>query len=90
MNLKVRFTNHKSAMITKKKTCEVAIHYNEIPHKLSDFSFICIESISNTENIDQILLNREAYGVPNYLLGNHMGLNKRLEFKSSRRINYNL
>ena len=76
-------------MITKKKTCEVAIHYNEIPHKLSDFSFICIEFL-NTENIDQILLNREAYWCAQLFTWQLYGLNKILEFKSSRRINYNL
>ena len=29
---KVRFRNHKSAMRTNKKTCEVAFHYNSSPH----------------------------------------------------------
>ena len=28
---KVRFRNHKSAMNTGKKTCEVAIHFGELP-----------------------------------------------------------
>ena len=29
---KVRFRNHKSAMLTNMKTCEAAIHYNKKPH----------------------------------------------------------
>ena len=86
---KVRFRNHKSAMLTKKKTCEVAIHFNEISHQLSDFSFICLESIHNTENTDQILLNREAYWSSQLFTWQPHGLNKRQEFKSTNRINYN-
>ncbi|KAK3721272.1 hypothetical protein QZH41_011155 [Actinostola sp. cb2023] len=37
---KVRFRNHKSAMKTNKKTCEVAIHFNASNHSLADFVFI--------------------------------------------------
>ena len=40
---KVRFRNYKSSMITNKMTCEVAIHYNKIPHKLDEFDFVVIE-----------------------------------------------
>ena len=61
---KVRFRNHKSSMITNKKTCEVAIHYNKIPHKLNDFEFVVMEQIDNSNNlhnIDELLLTREAY-----------------------------
>ena len=60
---KVRFRNHKSSMITNKITCEVAKHYNSIPHNLDDFEFIVIEQInnnSNVHNIDELLLTREA------------------------------
>jgi len=35
----IRFGNHKSAMITKKRTCEVAIHFNKEPRALADFEF---------------------------------------------------
>ena len=34
---KVRFRNHKSAMNTGKNTCEVAIHFNNTPHSLTEF-----------------------------------------------------
>ena len=37
---KVRFRSHKSAMSTKKNTCEVAIHFNKETHVLSDFDGI--------------------------------------------------
>ena len=61
--LKVRFRNHKSAMITKKRTCEVAVHFNREPHQLSDFSFTGIEQVHNTSdmNSNDKLLTREAY-----------------------------
>ena len=36
---KVRFRNHKSSMLTKKKSCEVAVHFNSSPHCLQDFEF---------------------------------------------------
>ena len=41
-DFRIRFCNHKSAMITNKTACEVAIHFNKIPHTLGDFSFQCI------------------------------------------------
>lgn len=34
---KARFRNHKSSMTTNKKSCEVAIHFNSIPHLLQYF-----------------------------------------------------
>ena len=85
---KVRFRNHKSAMLTNKKTCEVAIHFNASPHNLSDFSFICIESIISLENIDRILLNREAYWCSQLFTWQPHGLNKRQELNSKNRIHY--
>jgi len=36
---KICFHNHKSSMITKRRTCEVAIHFNKEPHALADFEF---------------------------------------------------
>ena len=48
-------------MKTKKKTCEVAIHFNAIPHKKSDFQFICIEIIVDQNNLESKLITREAY-----------------------------
>ena len=60
---KVRFRNHKSAMKTNKKTCEVAIHFNRSPHILSDFTFQCIDQIqSNTsQDTEKLLITKEAY-----------------------------
>ena len=46
---KVRFQNHKSSMLTNKKACEVAIHYNKMNNN------------TNMHNIDELLLTREAY-----------------------------
>ena len=47
---RVRFCNHKSAMITKKKTCKVAVHFNKTQHDLSDFWFQCIDQVQMTVN----------------------------------------
>jgi len=34
-------------MITKKRACEVAIHFNKEPHALADFEFGIIEQLYN-------------------------------------------
>ena len=89
--LKVRFRNHKSAMLTNKKTCEVAVHYNSMEHCLSDFSFIGIEQINNDNVVnttDKRLLTREAYWSAQLCTLKPYGLNKRCEFRSKNRINY--
>ena len=44
---KIRFRNHKFSMITKKRACEVAIHFNKEPHALADFEFGIIEQLYN-------------------------------------------
>ena len=85
---KVRFRNHKSAMVTDKKTCEVAAHFNRTPHNLSDFSFIPFEKILDTYDTERKLLNREIYWTAQlYTLQPH-GLNKRQEIHSKKRISY--
>ena len=63
-DFRVRFRNHKSAMVTKKKTCEVAVHCHESPLHLSDFSFQCIDKVQETVNnscsIEKLLITKEA------------------------------
>ena len=44
-DFRVRFRNHKSAMVTKKKSCEVTLHFNETSHDLIEFSFQCIDQV---------------------------------------------
>ena len=88
----VRFRNHKSSMITNKKTCEVAIHFNNSPHNMSDFQFTGIEQVENfnsKENLERILLTREAFWSAQLCTLNPHGLNKRQEFNSKHRIKYN-
>ena len=86
---KVRFRNHKSDMLRNKKSCEVAIHFNHTHHSLDDFKFIVIEGIVNIDsNIDRILLQREAYWTAQLYTLHPFGLNKRCEFRSRKRINY--
>ena len=44
-------------MKRNKKSCELAIHFNKFPHNLSDFNFIVIEKIMNTDgDLDNTLL----------------------------------
>ena len=44
----------KSAMLTNKATCEVAVHFNKIPHTLGDFSFQFIDQVQAPNNSDEI------------------------------------
>ena len=50
---KLRFRNHKSAMRTNKKTCEVAVHYSS-PHVMQDFTFQCIDKVDPKTDQDRI------------------------------------
>ena len=84
-DFRIRFCNHKSAMLTNKTTCEVAVHLNKMPHTLDDFSFQCINQVqapNNSEEIDRLLITKEAYwSAQLFSLAPH-GLNKRKEFHS--------
>ena len=87
----VRFRNHKSNMLKNKRTCELAIHYNNSEHEISQINFIIIEQIRSFENslhLEQLLLTREAYWTAQLFTLNPHGLNKRRESRSKHRINY--
>ena len=87
---KVRFRNHKSSMVTNKKSCEVAIHFNSISHSLQDFSFQCIDQISqDCTQVDKFLITKEAYWSAQLFMLTPHGLNKRREFHSKNRIHFN-
>ena len=89
---KVRFRNHKSSMITNKKSCEVAVHFNSILHSLQDFSFQCIDQINDTnerDGIDKLLITKEAYWSAQLFTLAPYGLNERQEFHSKNRIHFN-
>ena len=79
-DFRIRFRNHTSAMLTNKTTCEVAIPFNKIPHTLDDFSFQCINQVqtpNNSEEIDKLLITKEAYwSAQLFALAPH-GLNKK-------------
>lgn len=82
----------KSAMLTNKKTCEVAVHFNKIPHNLGDFSFQRIDQVqahNNSEEIERLLITKEAYWSAQLFSLAPYGLNKRREFHSKNRICYN-
>ena len=80
-------------MLTNKTTCEVATHFNKIPHSLGDFSFQCIDqkAPNNSEHIDRLLITKEleAYWSAQLFSLEPYGLNKRKEFHSKNRICYN-
>ena len=66
---KVRFRNHKSSMITNKKSCEVSVHFNSISHSLQDFCFQCIDQTKDTnrhDGIDKLLVTKKLIGVPSF------------------------
>ena len=89
---KVRFRNHKSSMLTNKKTCEVAVHFNSAPHSLQDFEFQCIDQIAHANSrtlLENTLITKEAYWSAQLFTLSPYGLNKRQEFHSKNRIHYN-
>ena len=80
-------------MLNNRRTCELAVHYNSSQHDISQIRFIVIEQIvsfKNAPHLDQLLLTREAYWMTQLFTLNPHGLNKRREFRSKNRINYNL
>ena len=86
------FRNHKSATLTSKKTCELAVYFNCIEHDISEISFIVIEKITSQGDaayIDRLLLTREAYWTAQLCTLSPHGLNKRREFRSKNRVCYN-
>ena len=87
---KVRFRNHKSAMLTSKTTCELAVHFNRAEHQMSDFEFIVIEKVVNEseDHLDRRLLTREAFWCSQLCTLHPYGLNKRSEFNSKNRIRF--
>ena len=63
-NFKVRFRHHQSTILAKKKTCELAVHFNHIQHDFSHIKFIVIERTVNAryqQRLEHLLLTREAY-----------------------------
>ena len=82
-----------SSMVTKKRTCEIAIHFNKEPRALADFEFLIIEQLYNRSvnknSLDDRLLTREAFWCPQLCTLTPHGLNKRCEFNSRNRIRYN-
>ena len=77
-------------MVTNKKPCEVAVHFNSIPHSLQDFSFQCIDQIShNCTQVDKFLIANEAYWSAQLFTLSPHGLKKRQEFHSKNRIHFN-
>ena len=63
-------------MITKKRTCEVAIHFNKEPHALQDLEFLTIEQLcnlsANNNTLDDRASQEKPFGVLNYQPSNLM------------------
>ena len=78
-------------MLKNKRTCELAIHFNDSEHEISQINFIIIEQIRSFENssrLEQLLLTRETYRTVQLFTLNPQGLNKRREFRSKHHIIY--
>ena len=67
---KVRFGNHKSAMLTNKTTCELAVHFNRVEHQMSVFEFIVIEKLLMNVKITLIGVYSQGklFGAPSCVL----------------------
>ena len=88
---KVRFHNHKSNLVKNKRTCELATHFNNSEHEISQINFIIIEQIwsfMNSLHPDQLLLIMEACWTTQLFTLHPRGLNKRRQFKSKHLIYY--
>ena len=93
-HFKIRFRNQKSSTITKKCTCEVAIHFDKEAHVLSDFEFLILEQNVNSRDsynnsLDERLLSRKLFGARNYVPSIHIDETERSELNSKNRIRYN-
>ena len=49
-DFRIRFRNHKSAMLTNKTTCEVAVHFNKTSHILDEFSLFKPHGLNKEKN----------------------------------------
>ena len=84
-------SNH-TLVSAKKTNCEIAVHFNKEQHLLSDFEFIVIGQIRNIDekhSVEKRLFTREAFLCAQLCTLQTYGLNKRLEFNSKNRIEYN-
>ena len=67
------------------------MHFNKIPHNLGDFSFQCSDQVqaqNNSEEIERMLITKEAHWSAQLFSLAPYGLNKRREFHSKNRICY--
>ena len=71
-------------MITKKRTCEVAIQFNKEAHALADFEFWIIEQLcnlsANNSSLDDRLFRTGAIWCAQLCTLKPRGLNKGCEF----------
>ena len=60
------------------------MHFNKIPHTLGEFSFQCIYQVQahNSEEIERLLITKEAYWSAQLFSLTPHDLNKRMEFYS--------
>ena len=75
-------------MVTNKKTCEVAVYFNKIPHSLNDFSFQCIDQVQDSKDsacVDKLLITKEAYWNAQLFSLASYGWNKRQDTSVSSR-----
>ena len=80
-------------MLTNKRVCEMAVHFNENKHDFEHLEFIAIKKVIDLLNGDYAhnpLLTREAYWMTQLCSISPYGLNKRSELRSKNRIHYKL
>ena len=80
-------------MLTDKKVCEMAVHFNENKHEFKVMEFVAIEKVDfvNGENANNpLLIREELYWMAQLCTISPYGLNKRSELRSKNRIHYKL
>ena len=75
-------------MLQGKSRCELAIHFKTNNHSLQDIEFKVIEQITKTSQVESILTKREGYWLAQLQSIHPLGLNKRKEFNSYKRISF--
>ena len=88
--LKVRFRNHKFTMNTNKKTCEMAVHLNATSYNVSNIKCTGVKQMNceTDGDLEGKLLAREAYWTAQLFTLKPYGINKRIELRSKKRVNY--
>ena len=77
-------------MLTDKKVCDMAVHFNESKQDFKDLEFVPFEKVNsvNGDKANNPLLTSEAYWMAQLCTVSPYGLNKSSEPRSKNRIHY--